>query len=43
VPPIVFAYEVRGREETEVAMQNLAAALLRGDGAPAVPGAERVQ
>jgi hypothetical protein len=42
VPPILFAYEVRGREETERAMGELAAALARGDGAPTVPGAERV-
>ena len=42
-PPIVFAYEVRGREETELALADLAAALVRGDGAPAVAGAERIR
>ena len=43
LPPIVFAYEVRGREETELALADLAAALVRGDGAPAVAGAERIR
>jgi len=42
-PPIVFAYEVRGRDETEVSLKDLAAALERGDGAPVVFGAERVR
>ena len=42
-PPIVHAYEVRGRDEAKRAMRDLAAALARGDGAPAVPGAERVR
>lgn len=42
-PPIVFAYEVRGRDETELSLKDLAAALERGDGAPTVLGAERVR
>jgi hypothetical protein len=42
-PPIVFAYEVRGRDETELCLKELAAALERGDGAPIVRGAERVR
>jgi hypothetical protein len=42
-PPIVFAYEVRGRAETELSLKDLAAALERGDGAPIVLGAERVR
>ena len=42
-PPIVLAYEVRGREETKLALNDLAAALERGDGAPAVQGAERIR
>jgi hypothetical protein len=42
-PPIVFAYEVRGREETELSLKNLAAALQRGDGGPTILGAERVR
>jgi hypothetical protein len=41
--PIVLAYEVRGKEEAEYALRDLAAALERGDGAPVVPGAERVR
>jgi hypothetical protein len=43
LPPIVFAYEVRGRDETEQALKDLAAALERGDGGPIVRGAERVR
>ena len=42
-PPVVHAYEVRGKDEAERAMRDLAAALARGDGAPAVPGTERVR
>lgn len=42
VPPIVFSYHVRGREEAATALHELAAALARGDGAPVVPGADRV-
>ena len=42
-PPIVHAYEVRGRDEARRAMRDPAAALERGDGAPAVPGTERVR
>jgi hypothetical protein len=41
-PAIVLAYEIRGREETKLALKHLAAALERGDGGPAVQGAERV-
>jgi hypothetical protein len=43
VPPVVLEYEVRGREEAELALRELAARLARGDGAPVVPGAERVR
>ena len=39
---IVLAYEIRGHEETRLALKDLAAALERGDGGPAVPGAERI-
>lgn len=42
-PPIVHAYEVRGRDEAERAMRDLAAALAGSNGAPVVPGAERVR
>jgi len=42
-PPIVFAYEIRGRDETRLALEELAAALARGDGAPIVQGAERAR
>jgi len=41
-PPIVFAYEVRGREEAAAALAELAAALAQGSGAPALYGCERV-
>jgi hypothetical protein len=39
---VVHAYEVRGRDETERALKELAARLAHGDGAPVVPGTERV-
>jgi hypothetical protein len=42
-PSIVFAYQVRGREEAIAAVAELAAALARGDGAPALDGCERVR
>ena len=42
-PPIVFAYEVRGRDATERSLKDLAAALERGDGAPTVFDANRVR
>ena len=42
-PPIVFTYEVRGREEALVAITDLAAALARGSGGPLLPGCERVR
>jgi hypothetical protein len=35
--------EVRGRDETELCLKDLAAAVERGDGAPIVLGAERVR
>ena len=41
-PPIVLAYEVRGREEAVAAITELAAALARGSGGPVLPGCERV-
>ena len=41
-PPIVLAYEVRGREEAIAAIRELATALARGSGGPALPGCERV-
>jgi hypothetical protein len=41
-PPIVFAYEVRGREEAAAALAELAAAVARGSGAPVLYGCERV-
>lgn len=42
-PPIVLAYEVRGREEAEAAIAELAAALARGSGGPDLRGCERVR
>jgi hypothetical protein len=42
VPPIVHHYEIRGRVEADRALGDLAAALLRGDGAPVIAGALRV-
>jgi len=41
-PPIVFAYEVRGRDEAAAAIAMLATALERGSGGPELPGCERV-
>ena len=41
-PPIVFAYEVRGRDEAAAAISMLATALARGSGGPELPGCERV-
>jgi hypothetical protein len=41
-PPIVFAYEVRGREEALAAIAALATALEQGSGGPELPGCERV-
>ena len=41
-PPIVLAYEVRGREEAAAAIAELAAALARGSGGPVLHGCERV-
>jgi hypothetical protein len=42
-PPIVHAYEVRGKDEAERVMRDLAAALASSDGAPVIPGTERVR
>ena len=42
-PPIVFAYEVRGRDEAAAAIAELADALARGSGSPVLPGCERVR
>jgi len=41
-PPIVLAYEIRGRDEAAAAIAELAAALARGSGGPVLPGCERV-
>ena len=41
-PATVLLYEVRGREESGRALHELAQALARGEGSPAVAGAERV-
>ena len=41
-PATVLLYEVRGREESGHALRELAQALERGEGSPAVAGAERV-
>ena len=42
-PPIFLLYQTRGRAEADLAVEQLAEALARGDGAPVVAGAERVQ
>lgn len=39
-PPIVLTYAVRGGDETRRAFGQLVEALLRGDGAPVIDGAE---
>lgn len=41
-PPMVLLYQVTGRENAEVVLRGLAAALERGEGAPVIPGAERI-
>ncbi len=41
-PPIVLSYEIRGHGEALRALQQLAEALARGDGAPVIPGAEMI-
>jgi hypothetical protein len=41
-PPIVLSYEIRGHAEALRAVQQLAEALARGDGAPVIQGAERI-
>jgi hypothetical protein len=42
-PPVVLAYEIRGRQAALAALDELAASLARGDGAPAIAGAELVR
>jgi hypothetical protein len=42
-PPIVLSYEIRGRDESIRALEQLAEALARGDGAPVVTGAEKIR
>lgn len=41
-PPVVHAYAVRGRAESGRALRQLAQALARGDGAPELAGATRL-
>ena len=41
-PPSVFSYEVRGGAEALSALDVLADAIARGDGAPTIPGADAV-
>jgi hypothetical protein len=41
-PPIVLAYQVRGRDEAAAAIAELVAALARGSGGPVLHGCERV-
>lgn len=40
-PPAVLTYAVRGADETRRAFDQLVAALARGEGAPAIDGAEK--
>jgi hypothetical protein len=42
-PPMVLRYQVRGRAETDRALADLVRALERGDGGPALEGAERIE
>jgi hypothetical protein len=42
-PPIVLTYLVRGGPETRRAFDQLVEALARGDGAPVIDGAEKVE
>jgi hypothetical protein len=39
-PPVVLSYAIRGHEEASRAVDDLAEALARGDGAPTLAGAE---
>jgi|SRR5579864_3447148 len=39
-PPVVLSYAIRGHDEASRAKDELAAALARGDGSPALAGAE---
>src|ERR1041385_386687 len=42
-PPIVHAYAIRGGEESQAAVAELAEALTRGDGAPVLHNAEYIR
>jgi hypothetical protein len=42
VPPVILHYEIDGRAEADRAIADLVAGLMRGDGAPVVAGALRV-
>jgi hypothetical protein len=42
-PPIVLSYAIRGGDESMRVLEELAEALTRGDGAPAIAGAERIR
>ncbi len=41
-PPMLLVYSVKGKERSETTLRELAAALERGEGAPTIPGAERL-
>lgn len=41
-PPMVLSYEIRGHREALKALEQVAAGLVRGDGAPVVGGAELI-
>ena len=41
-PPVVLSYAVRGRQEANAALQELATALARGSGGPVLTRAERI-
>jgi hypothetical protein len=41
-PPVLLTYAVRGGEESRRAFRQLVEALARGDGAPAIDGAEKL-
>jgi hypothetical protein len=41
-PATVLRYHVRGKGETDAALEHLVARLQAGDGAPVLPGAERL-
>jgi hypothetical protein len=42
-PPLVLSYEIRGHAEALRVLEQVAEALARGDGAPAIDGAETVR